>query len=339
MAEQSFQRPSLSEPDHPRLGTPAGAGSQAGPEAKLTFAGALLSRGISNFSAWHHHLWQLVSARSSGKELELVQNAVFTDPMDQSICVLGHAPGPPPAPGGAAPAPATPAPGVPLRSRLRPPLGVLAVAQWAGITSGRRRGSRTAPRLQVAIKTVPRSRVRHWDELPDGTSAPLEIVLLHKVSTGFPGVIRLLEWLELPNSIVMVLEHPERCQDLQHFIRARGFVPEEVVWELFCQVLEAVRHCTSCGVLHRDVKPENILVDLVATGQAKLIDFGCGTYLQVTAYTHFAGRARASAALFQYQWLLFQPHVSTQVPGAGTQSYSPQEWTKFGWCYGKPAAI
>ncbi|NXB49806.1 PIM1 kinase, partial [Leucopsar rothschildi] len=77
------------------------------------------------------------------------------------------------------------------------------------------------------------------------------------------------------------------------------------------QVLEAVRHCTSCGVLHRDVKPENILVDLVATGQAKLIDFGCGTYLQVTAYTHFAG----------------------------TQSYSPPEWTKFGWCYGKPAAI
>ncbi|CAN8175780.1 unnamed protein product [Coccothraustes coccothraustes] len=162
----------------------------------------------------------------------------------------------------------------------------------------------------VAIKRVPRKRVRHWGELPDGTSAPLEIVLLAKVSTGFPGVVQLLEWLELPNDILMVLERPEQCQDLQDFIRARGFLPEEVARELFRQVLEAVQHCTSCGVLHRDIKPENILVDL-ATRQAKLIDFGCGTYLQDTVYTHFAG----------------------------TRSYSPPEWTNFGWYYGRPATI
>ncbi|XP_037981896.1 LOW QUALITY PROTEIN: serine/threonine-protein kinase pim-1-like [Motacilla alba alba] len=162
----------------------------------------------------------------------------------------------------------------------------------------------------VAIKRVPRKRVQHWGELPDGTSAPLEIVLLAKVSAGFPGIIQLLEWCEFPNDIVMVLERPEQCQDLQHFIRARGFLCEEVARELFRQVLEAVRHCTSCGVLHRDIKPGNILVDL-ATGQAKLIDFGCGTYLQDTAYIHFAG----------------------------TRSYSPPEWTHFGWYYGKPATI
>ncbi|XP_058670955.1 serine/threonine-protein kinase pim-1-like [Ammospiza caudacuta] len=162
----------------------------------------------------------------------------------------------------------------------------------------------------VAIKRVPRNRVRHWGELPDGTSAPLEIVLLAKVSTGFPGVIQLLEWLELPNCIVMVLERPEQCQDLHRFIRARQFLPEEEARELFRQVLGAVRHCTSCGVLHRDIKPENILVDL-DTGQAKLIDFGCGTYLQDTVYTHFAG----------------------------TLSYSPPEWNDFGWYHGEPATI
>ncbi|XP_059716600.1 serine/threonine-protein kinase pim-1-like [Haemorhous mexicanus] len=162
----------------------------------------------------------------------------------------------------------------------------------------------------VAIKRVPRERVRHWGELPDGTRAPLEIVLLDKVSTGFPGVVQLLEWLELPNKIVMVLERPQRCQDLRHFIRARRFLSEEVARELFRQVLEAVQHCTSCGVLHRDIKPENILVDL-ATGQAKLIDFGCGTYLQDTGYTHFAG----------------------------TRSYSPPEWNHYGWYHGKAATI
>ncbi|XP_077048641.1 serine/threonine-protein kinase pim-1-like [Agelaius phoeniceus] len=162
----------------------------------------------------------------------------------------------------------------------------------------------------VAIKRVPRNRVRHWGELPDGSRAPLEIVLQAKVSTGFPGVVQLLEWFELPNHIVMVMERPERCQDLQRFIEARQFLPEEVARELFRQVLEAVRHCTSCGVLHRDIKPQNIVLDL-ATGQAKLIDFGCGTYLQETAYTHFAG----------------------------TPSYSPPEWNDFGWYHGEAATI
>ncbi|XP_066062033.1 serine/threonine-protein kinase pim-1-like, partial [Chamaea fasciata] len=132
-------------------------------------------------------------------------------------------------------------------------------------------GTRLSDGTPVAIKRVPRNRVRHWGELPNGTSAPLEIVLLDRVSTGFPGVVQLLEWLELPSEIVMVLDRQQRCQDLQHFIRARRFLSEEVARELFRQVLEATRHCTSCGVLHRDIKPENILVDL-ATGQAKLID-------------------------------------------------------------------
>ncbi|XP_064285392.1 serine/threonine-protein kinase pim-1-like [Passer domesticus] len=144
--------------------------------------------------------------------------------------------------------------------------------------------------LGVAIKRVPRYCVHHWGDLPDGTSAPLEIVLLDKVSSGFSGVVQLLEWVELPNDILMVLERPEHCQDLHHFIRARGFLSEGVARQLFRQVLEAVRHCTSCGVLHRDIKPANILVDL-ATGQAKLIDFGCGTYLQETAYIRFAAGA------------------------------------------------
>ncbi|XP_031950173.1 serine/threonine-protein kinase pim-1-like [Corvus moneduloides] len=162
----------------------------------------------------------------------------------------------------------------------------------------------------VAIKRVPRNRIHHWGRLPDGTRAPLEIVLLHKVSAGFPGIVQLHEWLELPNNVVMVLERPERSQDLLHFIRARGFLCEEVARHLFRQVLEAVRHCTSCGVLHRDIKPENILVDL-ATGQAKLTDFGCGTYLQAAAYTSFAG----------------------------TPSYRPPEWIQFGWYYGKAATV
>uniref|UniRef100_A0A8C9NBG2 Serine/threonine-protein kinase 1 n=1 Tax=Serinus canaria TaxID=9135 RepID=A0A8C9NBG2_SERCA len=80
----------------------------------------------------------------------------------------------------------------------------------------------------------------------------------------------------------------ERCQKLSGFLAERRFLPEEEARELFRQVLEAVQHCTSSGVLHGDIKPENFLLDL-ASGQLKLNDFGCGTFLQDTAYTQFAG--------------------------------------------------
>ncbi|XP_058717387.1 serine/threonine-protein kinase pim-1-like [Poecile atricapillus] len=152
----------------------------------------------------------------------------------------------------------------------------------------------------VAIKKVPRDRIRRWGELPDGTRAPLEIVLMDKVSSGCAAVIQLLEWLELPDSFLLVLERPQWCQDLSRLLAERRFLPEEEARGLFCQVLEAVQHCTSCGVLHRDIKPENILLDL-ATGQVKLIDFGCGTFLQDTAYTRFAGTLSYSPPEWFYQ--------------------------------------
>ncbi|KAM7062008.1 serine/threonine-protein kinase pim-1-like [Acridotheres tristis] len=116
----------------------------------------------------------------------------------------------------------------------------------------------------------------------------------------FLGVVQLLDWFELPDGFALVMERPECCQDLWYLLEARGLLPEPVARGLFRQVLQAVWHCTSRGILHRDIKAENVLVDL-ATGEAKLIDFGCGTILQDTLYTRMSGTPEYN----QLEWILF----------------------------------
>ncbi|NWY35887.1 PIM1 kinase, partial [Pheucticus melanocephalus] len=139
-------------------------------------------------------------------------------------------------------------------------------------------GSRLSDGRPVAIKRVARESVLRWDERPDGTRVPLEIVLMEKVGSGCHSIIQLLDWFELPDSFMLVLERPERSRDLLELLQEQQFLSEEAARWLFCQVLEAVWHCTACGVWHGDIKAENLLVD-PHSGSLKLIDFGSGTFL------------------------------------------------------------
>ena len=58
--------------------------------------------------------------------------------------------------------------------------------------------------------------------------------------------------------------------------------------ELFMQLVDTVIKCHEKGVVHRDIKDENILID-VNTFKIKLIDFGSGALLQEGVYHKFMG--------------------------------------------------
>ena len=99
----------------------------------------------------------------------------------------------------------------------------------------------------------------------------------------------MLDYFEDHDSFYIVMERPEKYIDLFDYISEKRIMSERSARFLFRQVVEAIQYCMSMGVLHRDVKDENILIDL-KTSQIKLIDFGSGTFLKDDAYTEYEGK-------------------------------------------------
>lgn len=94
-----------------------------------------------------------------------------------------------------------------------------------------------------------------------------------------PNVLRLLEILEDPVNYYLCSEYAEG-NSLLAFISSRRLISEAHAAEVMYQVLSAVAYCHSKGVVHRDIRPEHIVVQTgIDRWNLKLADFGCATML------------------------------------------------------------
>ncbi|XP_035283518.1 serine/threonine-protein kinase pim-2-like [Anguilla anguilla] len=128
---------------------------------------------------------------------------------------------------------------------------------------------------------------------------PLEVFLLLIMSTGSPspkGVIRLLDWYKLQEEVLLVLERPLPSLDLFDFVLQRGgFLQEGEAKVILRQLVEAVLEIHGRGVVHRDIKLDNVLVQTDASGPlVHVLDFGCGAMLNESPHK-FHGRGSADS--------------------------------------------
>jgi serine/threonine protein kinase len=67
-------------------------------------------------------------------------------------------------------------------------------------------------------------------------------------------------------------------RSFEHIMQKRGALPEDEVLEIATQVAAGLQAAKNAGMIHRDVKPGNILID--SEGHARLVDFGLALITQ-----------------------------------------------------------
>lgn len=157
------------------------------------------------------------------------------------------------------------------------------------------KGVRRFDNLPIAIKIIRKDKITLWTNTANGR-IPLEIELMYQVR-GCPGCIKILDYIERQDHFLIFMERPQKTVDLWDYIDKNGPLNENLAKLFFTQIVNTVLDMKKHEVLHRDIKDENILVDL-NTLELKLIDFGAGTF-----YTN--------EDLVDFQ---------------GTRVYSPPEW-------------
>lgn len=105
----------------------------------------------------------------------------------------------------------------------------------------------------------------------------LQEIEILKVVGNHENIVSFLGDFHSASHIYLMFEYCPRG-DLFDLLSSEGRLDEARTAEYSGQLLEAIRHCHSLGVVHRDVKLENILIS--QEGKIKLSDFGMARTLR-----------------------------------------------------------
>jgi serine/threonine-protein kinase len=114
-----------------------------------------------------------------------------------------------------------------------------------------------------------------------------------------PHLVRVIDYFEERGNVYLVMDFVEG-ESLASRIAEKGAVSEGEVLLWADQLLDALAYCHEQGVIHRDVKPQNVIVR--PDGRVVLVDFGLVKL-----------------------WDPNDSHTRTAMRGMGTPEYSPPE--------------
>ncbi|XP_071321606.1 serine/threonine-protein kinase pim-1-like [Trachinotus anak] len=149
-------------------------------------------------------------------------------------------------------------------------------------------GYRKADNLPVAIKHIPKDKVFCTEMDQKGKELSVEVAIMLKLSAekrgsaGTSAPVSLLDWYDLDQELILVLERPVPCEDLLNYLEINGGTLKEKEAKIVLkQLVHAATELQNKRIFHRDIKLENILIETGSdVPRVRLIDFGLSCFFK-----------------------------------------------------------
>ncbi|GMH08499.1 hypothetical protein Nepgr_010339 [Nepenthes gracilis] len=150
-------------------------------------------------------------------------------------------------------------------------------------------GRTLSENASVAIKVIDKSK----------TDASMEPRIIQEVAAmrrlNHPNILRIHEVMATKSKIYLVMDLAKGGDLFEKLARRAGHrYPEPYARRYFHQLVSALHYCHQNGVVHRDMKPQNILLD--QDGNIKISDFGLSAVRNGQQLLHTACGTPAFAA-------------------------------------------
>src|SRR5690606_21385671 len=106
---------------------------------------------------------------------------------------------------------------------------------------------------------------------------------INATSLAHPNIVNIYDVGEEDNIYYLVMEYVNG-ETLKQYIQKNSPIPLEKVIDIMLQIASGISHAHQNNIIHRDIKPQNILID--KDGNVKVTDFGIAIALTSTTITH-----------------------------------------------------
>ena len=126
-----------------------------------------------------------------------------------------------------------------------------------------------------------------------------------------PGVVSVTDYIEENNTVYLVMEYL-RGVTLQQYLKQHGNLSADAAFGMLEPVMRTLEKIHSAGVIHRDISPDNIMVQ--PNGQLKLMDFG--------AAKEFVDQSRSMSVMLKKGYAPIEQYDSKSKQGPWTDVYA-----------------